>query len=257
MFEGWAADLLATSLGRFVDVQKDKLRISLWSGSGVLENVRLRAEAFDYLKLPFAIHEGVVGRLRIKIPWGNWLTGALVVELSDVLLCATEREDSEWEESAALRREYAAKQADLAAAELAKLSRRMVVQQNRQGHGHHPHPHHNSSSSTTGASQQQQQQQHVLQTAVSVSGSAPSGTVAAGATAGSGAAAGGAGAGAGASPAVVDNSMAGAGAVAVAGGLAAEGGHGEAHGSVAAAGAAGSSSGGGGGGGASGLCGDG
>lgn len=32
MFEGWAADLLATSLGRFVDVQKDKLRISLWSG---------------------------------------------------------------------------------------------------------------------------------------------------------------------------------------------------------------------------------
>lgn len=32
MFEGYAADLLATSLGRFVDVQKDKLRISLWSG---------------------------------------------------------------------------------------------------------------------------------------------------------------------------------------------------------------------------------
>ncbi len=158
----------------------------------MLENVRLRAEAFDYLKLPFAVHEGVVGRLRIKvrcakgcgiwrcatpltstlplpalpaslhgmsvtipacvplavcalprlmqpaqhaylyisqpaplcdgahgtasglplqisplmqlpphlsplgqIPWGNWLTGSLVVELSDVLLCTTEREDSE------------------------------------------------------------------------------------------------------------------------------------------------------------------
>eukprot|EP00198_Chlamydomonas_reinhardtii_P007834 XP_001697171.1 predicted protein [Chlamydomonas reinhardtii] len=120
MFEGYAADLLATSLGRFVDVQKDKLRISLWSGSGVLENVRLRSEAFEYLKLPFAIHEGV-------IPWGNWLYGSLVVELSDVLLAATERADSEWEEPAALRREEAAKQADLAAAELAKLSRRMAI----------------------------------------------------------------------------------------------------------------------------------
>ncbi|KXZ51516.1 hypothetical protein GPECTOR_12g479 [Gonium pectorale] len=123
MFEGWAADLLATSLGRFVDVQRDKLRISLWSGSGVLENVKLRAEAFDYLKLPFAVHEGSVGRLRIK-----------------------------WEEAAALRRDQAAKQADLAAAELAKLSRRMAVQQQQQHH--QPQPQH---------SQQQQQQQQQLQ----------------------------------------------------------------------------------------------
>jgi hypothetical protein len=33
MFEGWAADLLATSLGKFADVQRDQLRISLWSGA--------------------------------------------------------------------------------------------------------------------------------------------------------------------------------------------------------------------------------
>ncbi len=32
MFEGWVADLLASYLGRYVDVQKDKLRIGLWSG---------------------------------------------------------------------------------------------------------------------------------------------------------------------------------------------------------------------------------
>lgn len=32
MFEGWAADLVATYLGKFVDVQRDQLRISLWSG---------------------------------------------------------------------------------------------------------------------------------------------------------------------------------------------------------------------------------
>lgn len=34
MFEGWVADLLATYLGRFVDVQKDQLKISLWGGEG-------------------------------------------------------------------------------------------------------------------------------------------------------------------------------------------------------------------------------
>jgi hypothetical protein len=33
MFEGWAADLVAAYLGKFVDVQRDQLRISLWSGA--------------------------------------------------------------------------------------------------------------------------------------------------------------------------------------------------------------------------------
>ncbi len=32
MFESWVADVLANALGRYLDVQKDKLRISLWSG---------------------------------------------------------------------------------------------------------------------------------------------------------------------------------------------------------------------------------
>ena len=32
MFEGWVADLLAGYLGKFIDVQRDQLGISLWSG---------------------------------------------------------------------------------------------------------------------------------------------------------------------------------------------------------------------------------
>lgn len=32
MFENWAADVLANYLGKFVDVQRDRLRISLWGG---------------------------------------------------------------------------------------------------------------------------------------------------------------------------------------------------------------------------------
>ncbi|MEW5302355.1 MAG: hypothetical protein WDW36_005151 [Sanguina aurantia] len=126
MFEGWAADVLAGYLGRFVDVQKDRLRIGLWSGQGVLEDVALRPAAFDYLKLPIAIQEGRVGKLKIQIPWGRWMTGSpLVLELSDVTLVATSREESEWEEGPALQREQAAKLHELAAAELHKLSSRL------------------------------------------------------------------------------------------------------------------------------------
>lgn len=48
----------------------------------------------------------------------------LIIELNDVVLEATARDDADWEEGPALQRELAAKQAELAGAELAKLSRR-------------------------------------------------------------------------------------------------------------------------------------
>jgi hypothetical protein len=83
----------------------------------------------------------------LQIPWGRWRGGALVVELSDVLLTVSSREETDWEEGPALRRAQAAKQAQLAAAELAKLGSRVAA---------------TGSSSAAGASQQQQ---HVEQAA--------------------------------------------------------------------------------------------
>ena len=37
MFEGWASDLLASYLGQFLEVQREQLRISLWSGKRALQ----------------------------------------------------------------------------------------------------------------------------------------------------------------------------------------------------------------------------
>eukprot|EP00775_Hariotina_reticulata_P007319 gene7319-7531_t len=71
MFEGWAADVLASYIGKFVNVQRDSLKISLWGGQGVLENVKLRVEAFEYLQLPFVIKEGSIGRLKLQASEGS------------------------------------------------------------------------------------------------------------------------------------------------------------------------------------------
>lgn len=38
-----------------------------WSTSLVLENARLKVEAFEYLQLPFNIREGCIGRLEIQV----------------------------------------------------------------------------------------------------------------------------------------------------------------------------------------------
>lgn len=62
----------------------------------------------------------------LQIPWGRLRGGPLIIELHDVTLCATARDGTDWEEGPALRRAQAAKQAQLAAAELAKLSKRMT-----------------------------------------------------------------------------------------------------------------------------------
>ncbi len=92
----------------------------------MLENVKVRTEAFDYLQLPFAIDEGSIGRLQIQIPWGRWRSGPLKIELSGVTLRATARDETDWEEGPAGRRAQAAKQAELMSAEFEKLSRRVA-----------------------------------------------------------------------------------------------------------------------------------
>lgn len=48
----------------------------------------------------------------------------LTIELSDIQLCATPRDELDWSEGPAQARDWVAKQAELAAAEIAKLSKR-------------------------------------------------------------------------------------------------------------------------------------
>ena len=47
----------------------------------------------------------------------------MVIELADVQVCAAPREEADWEEEPARRRALAAKQAQLAAAELERLAK--------------------------------------------------------------------------------------------------------------------------------------
>nr|XP_017251628.1 PREDICTED: putative vacuolar protein sorting-associated protein 13A isoform X2 [Daucus carota subsp. sativus] len=125
MFEGLVRQLIVGYLGRYIkDIHKEQLKITLWNEEVKLENVELILEAFDYLQLPCALKEGRVGRLSIKIPWKKLGWDPIIISLDDVLVCACQRNDEEWSKDAVERREFAGKKAKLAAAELAKLSKR-------------------------------------------------------------------------------------------------------------------------------------
>lgn len=84
------------------------------------------------LRLPPLLHP------RLQIPWGRWRGGPLVVELSDVVLCVSAMQETDWEEGPALRRAQAAKQAALAAAELTKLGNRVAATGAQQAAGSAP-----------------------------------------------------------------------------------------------------------------------
>ncbi|KAL5574177.1 hypothetical protein UlMin_023774 [Ulmus minor] len=126
MLEGFVRQLILGYLGRFVkDIQREQLKITLWNEEVLLENVELTLEAFDYLRLPFALKQGHVGKLSIKIPWKKLGWDPIVIIFEDVFVCASQRDDEEWSLDAVEKREFAGKKAKLAAAELGKLSKRV------------------------------------------------------------------------------------------------------------------------------------
>ncbi|KAK4595234.1 hypothetical protein RGQ29_013602 [Quercus rubra] len=99
MFEKVFRPLLLGYIGRYIkDIPIDQLKIDIWKGkvfSLELENVELNLEAFDYLRLPFAIKQGRVGKLSINIPWTMLGRESIIITLEDVFLCASQRDDQE------------------------------------------------------------------------------------------------------------------------------------------------------------------
>ncbi|BFG24048.1 hypothetical protein CerSpe_103220 [Prunus speciosa] len=130
MFEGVVNQVISGFLGRyFRDIQRHQLKFTLWEGALFLENLELSLEAFDYLQLPFALKQGRVGKLSIKIPWKKLGWDPIEIVLENVFLSASQRDDQEWSLDEVERRELAGKKAKLAAAELAKLSKRVCENQ--------------------------------------------------------------------------------------------------------------------------------
>ena len=128
MLEGLLAPLLERFLGQYVeDLPREQLRVGLWSGVVRLENVRLKRDAFDHLKLPFAVREGTIALLELKVSWKTALLRVhpIVVTLEGIALTASPRAEDEWAAAPAAKRALALKRAALAAAaEMAARKRR-------------------------------------------------------------------------------------------------------------------------------------
>ncbi|XP_062405510.1 intermembrane lipid transfer protein VPS13C isoform X2 [Sardina pilchardus] len=103
VFESLVSDLLNRFIGNYVEnLDKSQLKIGIWGGNVILENLRVKENALSELDVPFRVKAGQIGKLSLKIPWKNLYNEAVVATLEDVYVLvvpgATIKYDAEKEE---------------------------------------------------------------------------------------------------------------------------------------------------------------
>ncbi|TGO33442.1 hypothetical protein BHYA_0246g00100 [Botrytis hyacinthi] len=121
MLEGLVASLLNRFLGMYIrNFDPGQLKVGIWSGDVKLRDLELRREALDQLKLPINVVEGHLGQLTLKIPWSNLRGQPVQVEIEDIYVLASPKEDAEWDEEEEERRRQVVKIEKLDSAEMLK-----------------------------------------------------------------------------------------------------------------------------------------
>eukprot|EP01061_Rhynchopus_euleeides_P004170 TRINITY_DN13470_c0_g3_i1.p1 TRINITY_DN13470_c0_g3~~TRINITY_DN13470_c0_g3_i1.p1 ORF type:complete len:2114 (+),score=649.17 TRINITY_DN13470_c0_g3_i1:26-6367(+) len=99
MLERWVASVFTTYLGRYIkNLDKHGLQVSMWNGEVVLHDLELSPEALIDLDLPVIIDRGVIGQLRIEIPWKNFYTKTCKIEVTDVQIAVLPIKSTPWNE---------------------------------------------------------------------------------------------------------------------------------------------------------------
>ena len=124
MFESILANFLTTRAAQFIKhIPQEQLRVGVWRGEIVLDDLELRSDCLDGLGLPLTLEAGYVGNLRISIPWSYLGTKPVVAEIDRIHLVLRLQENlrASSQDAAATAAEMS-KQAAIMAAELAKRS---------------------------------------------------------------------------------------------------------------------------------------
>ncbi|XP_062417923.1 intermembrane lipid transfer protein VPS13C isoform X3 [Pungitius pungitius] len=87
VFESLVSDLLNRFIGDYVEnLDKSQLKIGIWGGNVVLENLKVKENALSELNVPFKVKAGQIGKLTLKIPWKNLYNDAVVATLDGLYL---------------------------------------------------------------------------------------------------------------------------------------------------------------------------
>ncbi|XP_041037247.1 vacuolar protein sorting-associated protein 13C isoform X5 [Carcharodon carcharias] len=87
VFEALVAELLNRGLGDYVEnLDKSQLKLGIWGGNVVLENLKVKENALNDLDVPFKVKAGQIDKLTLKIPWKNLYSEAVLATLDGLNL---------------------------------------------------------------------------------------------------------------------------------------------------------------------------
>lgn len=87
MLESLVVSILNKFLSDFIEnLDSDQLDISLFSGDVLLENLTVKRTILDNMPLPFKLHFGRVGKIKVDVPVTAISSKPLKIEISDVFV---------------------------------------------------------------------------------------------------------------------------------------------------------------------------
>ncbi|XP_078488889.1 intermembrane lipid transfer protein VPS13A-like [Ciona intestinalis] len=114
VFESIVVDILNKYLGKyFENLDPSQLKLGIWGGDVVLENLRIQSNAVKEFNVPFQIAFGFLGKLTLKIPWKNLYKEPVVATVDGLYLLLVPDDDDTYDEAAELKLESDAKQEKL------------------------------------------------------------------------------------------------------------------------------------------------
>jgi N-terminal region of Chorein or VPS13/Vacuolar sorting-associated protein 13, N-terminal len=77
--------ILLETLGEYVEISRDKLKMAVWSGRIELHDMSLKSGALASLDLPIHVYHGSLGSLKVTIPWTSLGKSSTVIELDGLV----------------------------------------------------------------------------------------------------------------------------------------------------------------------------
>ncbi|XP_065079310.1 intermembrane lipid transfer protein Vps13 isoform X3 [Ochlerotatus camptorhynchus] len=123
VFESIVADVLNRFVGEYVEnLDKKQLKIGIWGGDVVLNNLILKQSALKELDLPVTTLYGHLGKLVLKIPWKNLYSAPVEAIVDKLYILAVPNTDVRYNAEKEDKNSFEAKKAELLRIEQAKKS---------------------------------------------------------------------------------------------------------------------------------------
>ncbi|GBP47899.1 Vacuolar protein sorting-associated protein 13 [Eumeta japonica] len=121
VFEAIVVDVLNRFLGDYVEnLNRSQLKLGIWGGDVVLENLVLKQNALEELNIPVQTVYGHLGKLVLKIPWKNLYGASVEASVERLFLIINPSAEVKYDPEKEDKLLLASKQAELARVEEAK-----------------------------------------------------------------------------------------------------------------------------------------